>query len=156
MSHPFCIVRCMLQAVRANKQDLQVLVGDLDPDAIPLCETPDLWKEFVAIARLAESAATLLARRVEEGESWRGRGFRSAADQMAGESGTSISETKRQLETSKRVKRLPRTASAMRKGKLSPAKAHAIAGAADVDPDAEDQLLDGAETSCWPSCARTA
>jgi len=91
VSHPFCIVRCMLQAVRANKQDLQGLVRDLDPDAIPVCEAPELWKEFVAIARLAESAATLLARRVEEGDTWRQGGFRSAADQMAAEAGTSIS-----------------------------------------------------------------
>src|SRR5450432_3181160 len=67
----------MLQAVRANKQNLQALVRDLDPDAIALCEAPDLWKEFTAIARLAESAATLLARRVEEGETWRKSGFGS-------------------------------------------------------------------------------
>jgi hypothetical protein len=65
---------------------------------------------------------------------------------MAGESGTSVGETKRQLETSKRVRKLPNTASAMRKGALSPAKVEAIASAANVDPDAEDTLLDGAET----------
>ena len=136
----------MLKGLRANKQRLQVLVRDLDPDAIPVCEAPDLWKEFVAIARLAESAATLLARRVEEGDTWRRAGFGSAADQMAGEAGTSISTAKTQLETSKRVKKLPRTASAMRKGKLSPAKVDAIASAANVDPDAEEKLLEGAET----------
>jgi ParB-like chromosome segregation protein Spo0J len=65
---------------------------------------------------------------------------------MAGESGTSVSETKRQLETSKRVKRLPKTANAMRKGTLSPEKVQAIASAANVDPDAEAKLLEGAET----------
>ena len=135
----------MLQAVRANKQELQGLVRDLDPDAIPVCEAPDLWKEFTAIARLAESAATLLARRVEEGDTWRKGGFKSAADQMAQLSGTSISTAKRQSETSKKVKKLTKTANAMRKGKLSPAKVDAIAGAADVDPDAEDTLLHGAE-----------
>src|SRR5258707_7491617 len=122
----------MLQAVRASKQDLQVLVRDLDPDAIPVFEAPDLWKEFVAIARLAESAATLLARRVEEGDTRRKGGFRSAADQMAGEAGTSISAAKTQLETSKRVKPLPRTASAMREGKMSTAEATAIASVLDA------------------------
>jgi hypothetical protein len=136
----------MLSAVRATEQSLRRLVGDLDPDAVPLCEAPELWKAFVAIERLAASAATLMARRVEETESWRKGGFRSAADQMVGESGTSISAAKTQLETSKRVKRLPRTASAMRKGKLSPAKVDAITSAANVDPDAEEKLLEGAET----------
>ena len=69
----------------------------------------------------------------------------SAAEQLARLSGTSISAAKPQIETSKRVKKLPKTADAMRKGKLSPAKAEAIADAANVDPDAEDKLLEGAE-----------
>ena len=123
-----------------------MLVRDLDPDAVPLCEALDLWKEFVEIGRLMASGATLMARRVEEADTWRKGGHRSAADHMAGESGTSVSETKRQIETSKRVRKLPKTATAMRKGTLSPAKVEAIAAAANVDPDAEDNLLDGAET----------
>ena len=86
-----------------------------------------------------------MARRVEDGETWRKAGFKSAADQLALLSGTSINEAKAQIKTSKRVKKLPKTANAMRKGTLSPAKVDAIAGAANVDPDAEDKLLEGAE-----------
>jgi hypothetical protein len=126
-------------------EQLSEIVDDLDPDAIPLCEVPNLWKDFARGERLMASAKTLLARRVEDGETWRRGGFRSAAEQMAGESGTSISEAKRQLETSKKVRKLPKTANAMRKGKLSPAKVDAIASAADVEPEAEDRLLDGAD-----------
>src|SRR5271156_2623143 len=40
---------------------------------------------------------------------------------------------------------LPKTAQAMRKGKLSGAKADAIADAAAATPDAEDALLEGAD-----------
>ena len=45
------------------------------------------------------------------------------------------------LTTSKRLKERPKTANAMRKGELSPAKAEAIADAATVAPEAEDALL---------------
>jgi hypothetical protein len=126
-------------------EQLSGIVEGLDPDAIPLCEVPTLWKEFARGERLMASAKTLLARRVEEGETWRRGGFRSAADQMASLAGTSITAAKGQLETSKRVRKLPKTANAMRKGKLLLAKVEAIAGAADVDPEAEDKLLDGAD-----------
>jgi Domain of unknown function (DUF222) len=126
-------------------EQLSEIVDGLDPDAIPLCEVPNLWKDFARGERLMASARTLLARRVEEGNTWRGAGFRSAAEQMALLSGTSVNTEKKALETSKRVRKLPKTAAAMRKGKLSPAKAESIAGAADVNPDAEDELLEGAE-----------
>ena len=52
---------------------------------------------------------------------------------------------KKAIETSKKVRKLPKTAAAMRKGKLSAAKAEAIADAAGVAPGAEDRLLAGAE-----------
>jgi hypothetical protein len=87
----------------------------------------------------------LSARRVEDGETWRKGGFKSAADQLASLAGTSVNTAKTQIKTSKKVKKLPKTANAMRKGKLSPAKAEAIADAANVDPEAEDRLLDGAQ-----------
>jgi hypothetical protein len=124
---------------------VRVLVADLDPDAIPLCEVLDAWKQFNAIERDAASAKTLLARRVEDGNSWRTAGYRSAAEQLAALAGSSVTTEKKAIETSKRVRTRPKIANSMRKGKLSPAKAEAIASAANVNPDAEDELLDGAE-----------
>ena len=121
------------------------LVADLDPDAIPLCEVLAAWKTFNAIERGAASAKTLLARRVEDANTWRSAGFRSAAEQLAAIAGSSVTAEKKAIETSRKVRRLPKTAAAMRKGKLSPAKAEAIADAAKVAPEAEDKLLAGAE-----------
>jgi Domain of unknown function (DUF222) len=126
-------------------EQLSEIVDGLDLDTIPLCEVPNLWKDFARSERLMASAKTLLARRVEEGNTWKRAGFRSAAEQMAMLSGTSVNTEKKALETSKRVRKLPKTADAMRKGKLSPAKAESIASAATVAPDAEDELLFGAE-----------
>jgi hypothetical protein len=121
------------------------VVAVLDPDAIPLCEVLELWKAFGSIARMATSAQTLLARRVAEGETWRKAGFRSAEEQLAMLSGTSVTTEKKSIETSKRVKKLPSTANSMRKGELSAPKAELIAGAATVAPEAEDKLLAGAD-----------
>ena len=130
----------------AAARAVRALVADLDPDAIPLCEVLESWKVFNAIERDAASAKTLLARRVADGNTWRSAGFRSAAEQLAAIAGSSVNTEKKSIETSKRVRKLPKTAAAMRKGKLSPAKAEAIAGAAAVAPAAEDELLEGAET----------
>ena len=94
----------------------------------------------------AASAKTLLARRVADAGVWKRDGSRSPADHLAKLAGTSNSAAKRILDTSRRVEKLPETARAMRTGELSPAKAEAIADAAAVTPDAEDGLLDGADT----------
>ena len=58
------------------------------------------------------------------------------------------------MKTSKRVRKLPKTAAAMRKGELSSAKAEAIADAAKVAPESEDELLDGAEKKPLGAVAR--
>ena len=131
--------------VRDINEFLRVLVERLDPDAVPLSEATGMWTDFNRIERIAAGAQTLLASRVEEAGRWKREGHRSAADQLALIAGTSPTAAKKQLDTSKKVKKLPKTEKALRKGKLSPAKAEAIASAADVAPEAEEDLLDGAE-----------
>jgi hypothetical protein len=59
---------------------------------------------------LAASAKTLLARRVEEANTWRRAGHRSAEEHMAAVAGTSVTAAKGMLETSKRVATLPELA----------------------------------------------
>jgi hypothetical protein len=130
-------------------RDVKIVLGSLlerlDPDAIPTCDARKIWTEFVSVWQLGMSAATLMARRVEDAGAWDGNGARSAADDMAKTAGTSNSEARRMLQTSKRVKRLPKTEAKMRKGELSPAKTEAIADAATAVPDAEDALLENVE-----------
>src|SRR5215813_12898442 len=120
---------------------LGVLVDRLDVDAIPSCEAIGFYKAFDAIERRAGAAKTLLARRVEDARAWKGQSFRSAAEQLAVASGTSVTQARNQLETSKKLQNLPKTERELRKGRLSGPKAQAIAGAADVNPGAEDALL---------------
>jgi len=128
--------------VREIDEFLAVLVGQLDQDAVPACEAFGLWSAFDAVERRAGAAKTLLARRVEDAGGWKRDGFRSAAEQLAIGSGTSVRAAKHMLETSQQVKKLPKTAHALRNGRLSGAKARVIAAAAAVQPDAEDRLLE--------------
>lgn len=130
--------------VREIDEFLRVLVSQIDPDAVPLCEATDLWTALDTIERRAAAAKLLLARKVDEAGRWKLRGLRSAADELALIAGTSVSAARKQLETSKKVQRLPATQKALREGKLSPAKAEAIAAAAEIAPEAEADLLDGA------------
>jgi hypothetical protein len=137
--------RSFADDVREIDEFFSVLVARIDPDAVPLSEVTDLWTALEVIKRRAESTMLLLARRVEEAGRWKRDGHRSAAEQLAAIAGMSVGAAKNQLETSKKVRKLPATAKALRAGKLSGAKAEAIAAAAEVAPEAEADLLDGAE-----------
>ena len=137
--------RSFADDVREIDEFFAVLVARIDPDAVPLSEVTELWTALDAVERRAAATKLLLARKVEEAGRWKRGGYRSAADQLAGIAGTSVTAAKNQLETSKKVRKLPATRDALRKGKLSAAKAEAIAAAAEVAPEAEEELLDGAE-----------
>ncbi|MDQ1510487.1 MAG: hypothetical protein QOG50_2331 [Actinomycetota bacterium] len=124
---------------------MRAVVGALDPDAVFVFDAPAMFEAFDVLVRLGESAKTLLARQMEAACTWQRAGYRSAAEQIAAVSGSSVSAARNLLETSKQVEALPATADAMRAGKLSAAKAQAIASAAAVAPDAEAELLAGAD-----------
>jgi len=127
--------------VRAASQDLKRLVSGLEPDAVVIDEAPEVWAEFDAIERVIASAKLLMARRVEEARTWQRQGFRSAVEQLAVLSGTSMSSARSMLQTSKHIADLPETAEVMRSGELSVAMTQAVVSAAAVAPDAEAQLL---------------
>ena len=131
--------------VAVVEQLLGELLRALEPNAVPLPKAPGLLAAFASVNRMSGSAMTLIARRVEEAQTWKRAGFRSAAEQLAGVSGSSVTSARTMLETSKQVEWLPATADAMRAGTLSVPKAEAIASAATVAPEAEAALLAGAD-----------
>jgi hypothetical protein len=145
--------------VRERLAAMRDLVGRLEPDLVPLPEAPAMWQAFDAVERLAASARTLLATRVDESGVWQRAGDRSAPEYLARKSGSSLGAARSSLETSKRVRNLPHTRSAMRRGELSRSQADEIAGAAAAKPDAERSLLSTAAGSSLSElrerCART-
>jgi hypothetical protein len=126
---------------------IRELVDEFEPDAVPLCEAPRLWKTLDQVERLAASAKTLLARRVEDSAEWKRNGFKSAAEQLAADAGTSVTSAQILLDTSKRVAKQPKTEAALRAGELSSRKAEMVAKAVEIAPDAADELLAWAKTA---------
>ena len=90
---------------RALERSLRALVAELDPDGVPAAHVTQLWTALDAIERLAVSAKTLLARRVEETGTWHREGYRSPAEHLAAVAGTSVNAARRQLDTSTQVDR---------------------------------------------------
>jgi hypothetical protein len=126
---------------------LRSQVGRLVAGDVPLDEAPAMWQAFDGLERLATAAKTLLAERVEESRVWTRAGDRSAAEYLARTSGSSVGVARSGLETAKRLRRLPATEAAVRRGALSRAQTEAIADAAAVNPAAEGSLLATAERS---------
>jgi hypothetical protein len=131
--------------LRGLQLELGMMAAVFDPDAVHLRDVPGLFAEIDAVERWAVTIKTLVARRMEDAATWKRAGYRSAAEQMAAVSGTSVSAARGTLETSKQIEALPATAEAMRAGTLSGPKAAAIASAATVAPDSEAALLAGAD-----------
>jgi Domain of unknown function (DUF222) len=75
---------------------------------------------------------------------WSREGHRSAAEHLAHRSGGSVGAARASLETSKKLRLLPATEAAVRRGELSQAQAETIADAAAVNPSAEPSLLEAA------------
>jgi hypothetical protein len=126
---------------------LREWVAELDPDAVAFCDAPRTWQQLARMKVLVESAMILLADRVDKSGAWKRRGFRSAAEMLAADAGTTVTTAKSTLETSKRVTDQPKTQQALRTGELSAAKAALVAGAVEVDPESADRLLDLAESA---------
>jgi hypothetical protein len=126
---------------------LRGVVEALDPDEVLASRAPGLWAEFDRIERLAAAAKILLARRVDDSRVWEREGHRSAVDYLAQTSGTSKAASRGVLATSKKIDKLPATGAALRRGELSASQAECVADAASHNREAEEHLLETAQTS---------
>ena len=133
------------QRVEIAEEALRQAVGQLDPDGLTPHEAGRLLEAFDRVVRTAATGATLLARRVEDGQEWRRQGYRSAAEWLAAKTGSSLGSARRKVETSKALKDLPSTRTKMTEGTISPEQGETIAGAAKANPGAEQRLLQKAE-----------
>lgn len=130
-----------LRQVTDLAKALRSQLGRLTPGDVPLSEAPAMWAAYDSIERCAAAAKTLLAERVEQSRVWAQEGDRSAVEHLARKSGSSLGAARAGLETSRKLRRLPATEAAVRRGELSRAQAETIADAAAVNPNAEQSLL---------------
>lgn len=130
---------------RSVAESARLALSTLEPRELTSSQVNAVLAEVVVLERMAASARVLLSKRAAESEQWKREGFRSAAEWLAAQQGTSTGRAKADLETSERLDGLDGTKDAMRDGLLSPDQAAAVADAAAVNPDAEADLIGMAE-----------
>ncbi len=130
---------------RAVAESARLALATLEPRELTSSQVNVVLAEVVVLERLASSARVLLSKRAAESEQWKRDGFRSAAEWLANQQGTTTGRAKADLETSGLLDGLEGTRDALRDGLLSPDQAGAVADAATVNPDAEADLIRLAE-----------
>ncbi|MGI9032460.1 MAG: DUF222 domain-containing protein [Acidimicrobiales bacterium] len=135
----------MAATVTAAGNLLRRALGALEPRTFGGDDAARLLRLFAEAERLAGAGKALMARRVEETNTWRRDGHRSAASWLAAATGSSVGVAVGTLETARRLEDLPAVAEAHRAGQLSQIQAREITGAADADPTAEADLLSAAK-----------
>ena len=128
-------------AVTDAEVAVDALVVGLDPARVTASSAMVLVGRIDQLERKLAGAKMMLAGRVADSQTWKHRGDRSAAHWLAGQAGTSVADAVKVLDTAHKLKDLPATADAVRDGRLSKAQAHAVADAASVAPDAEQDLI---------------
>jgi len=134
----------LLDRLARVTDQLRSSVTGLDPETLSGADAARLLAAFAEIERLASAGKLLSARRVESSNVWRRSGHRSAAAHVAEATGTGIGPAITALETARHLGSLPATDEAVRQGKLSESQVKEIAGAAILQPAAEQALVDAA------------
>lgn len=141
------------------KQALAALLAGVDVARLDDRQSKRAMQHVAAMETMCAAMKGRLALRVSETNAFVRAGHRSPAHLVAATTGTTVGEAAASLATAARMEHLPRAAEAFAKGKLSTAKARALAAAASAVPEAEDELLlkapDEDAASFTKRCRRT-
>jgi hypothetical protein len=125
--------------------ELKTAVAELDADRLDGRDALILFGSYVVVERLCCSAKIALATRIESSGIWKESGHRNAATLIAETEGVGVGHARSTLETGKALVDAPKTAEALRDGKLSEPQVKELAGAVAVDPGQEAELVDAAQ-----------
>lgn len=118
-----------------------------DADGLTVREARGVVADCNAIEASVAAVRALAAVRAAEAETWKGGGYRSAAEELAAASGTSTGAARHTLETGRRLASNKKVARAALSGELSPSQASLVANGAEAAPDKTDELLEKAKSS---------
>jgi hypothetical protein len=115
-----------------------------DPEVVTCADAKKVVKDAAAIEAMASTLKSLAAARVAQSNSWRQNGHRSASEELALDTGTSVSAARDAIETGQRLATKPELSAAARRGELSFPQTSMIASAVEADPAAEAGLVEKA------------
>jgi len=133
-----------LRSLKSVATTLRKEIAGFDPERVSGSDAALVLEAFAEIEKLAAAGKLLAARRVESSNIWRRTGHRSAAAHVAETTGTGLGPAITTLEAARQLGSLPATDEAMRDGRLSESQVKEIAGAATVEPKAEQELVEAA------------
>jgi hypothetical protein len=125
---------------------LKDAVAQLDADRLDGADALSLFSSYVVAERLCCSAKMALATRIESSNVWRDSGHRNAASLIAETEGVGVGQAQSTIETGKALADAPKTAEALRDGKLSEPQVKELAAVVAVDPGTEGELVDAAQS----------
>lgn len=126
-------------------QMLEPALAQLDLETLDPKVALELTGKFSRLERMCAAGKALCGSRVAESNAWYETGERSPAHWVASEAKCTVGHAHRVLQTAEFITGLESTQAAFRRGALSEAQAFEIVEAADVDPQAEAELLALAE-----------
>jgi hypothetical protein len=115
-----------------------------DPALITATTALRVIEDTAAIEKMAAAVRAKAAARLDDTDVSRRKGYRSTAEQVAEIAGTGVGAAIDAIATARRLEELPAADAAARRGELSPQQASAVAGAAAVNPEAEEELVEAA------------
>jgi hypothetical protein len=112
-----------------------------DASSLSCADAAVVVKQAAAVEHMAATVKALAAARAAEANTWKGGGFRSAEEELAQTTGTTVTGARETLALGERLANQPQVAAAARRGDISPAQASVIADAVAADPAAEESLV---------------
>ena len=100
--------------------------------------------DLTVIVRVAESMRNRMMKQIADSNAWAGTGALDAARYCATACGLGSTEVRNTIDAEDKLEQLPKTASAVREGRVSSQAGRLIANVATKNPDAEGHLLETA------------
>ena len=145
LSYPLSNFPSMNDKIRRGSALLEEGLAEFDPRTMTGDEAAKMVHLLSGVERVVVAAKARSARRVEETNLHRRQGHRDAAHWLASETGESAADAAGLLAAARQMEKLPQIEEAFRTGRLSPAKARQVAGAATCDPSKQAALLKAAD-----------
>jgi hypothetical protein len=140
----------MCTELGALRESIAMYAGGFDARLLTPGEAGEVVRVCAQIEASAASIKALAAARAAEGKDWQQQGYRSAADQMAHETGMSPSAARQTLDTGRRLSEQPEVASAALAGELSLEQATAVSDGVAADPRSAGELIEKAKHASLP------
>jgi hypothetical protein len=134
----------MCRQLEELRQAILAYAGGFDPGLLSPAGAGGVVRVCAQMEASLSSVKALAAARAAEGEAWKTAGWRSAAEHLDQQTGTSPAAAKRTLATGERLAGQPEVAAAARAGRLSAAQAEAVADGVAANPAKAAELIDKA------------